>query len=292
MKFVLGLLLSGAILAWSGPGHAVIQLAPTIVGASAPGNGANASFIVIDGGWRGSSVLWDESSRQFGAANGLPIGGYAWGTGLWGRADWETVFAPGSSVPRLAQWEQLAAVISYGDSCYNDTWGPTWGQTGALTPPPGTPTLPDGGCPEGAAPKVGNVDNWASRFTGFIRITRPGEYNFSSLYDDGFFFNLYGATGQMVSLGVDYLNPRDRRGFAENLALSVGLYRFELGAWDRLEAGAIDLRWMTPGSREWSLVPTEHLLAFVPLPGTAALLLGAIVGLRVSRRRGAERASR
>lgn len=288
MNTVIRTLVCCAALAGSAPGHALIQLAPTIAGPSGPGQGANASFVVIDGNWRGSSVLWDESNRQFGpGAPGpsLPIREFTWGTGLWGRADWDSVFAPGSTVPRLTQWDQLAPQISFADTCYNDTWGSSWGFAGALTPPPGTPVLPVGGCPEGTTPKAGNLDNWASRFSGYIRITTAGVYNFGVLYDDGFFFDLYGESGQKVSMAVDYLNPRDRRGFAENLALSVGLYRFEMGAWDRLEAGVVELSWLTPGTSDWTRVPTAHLLASVPLPGSLGLMLAGALGWGAWRRR-------
>jgi len=81
----------------------------------------------------------------------------------------------------------------------------------------------------------------------------------------------------MHSIGMDYLNPRDRLGFADDFSLSEGLYYFELGAYDRLEAGVVDLRW-SRGGGEWNLVHPEHM-ASVPEPGTLALLAAALAAL-------------
>jgi hypothetical protein len=70
-------------------------LAPTIAGPAAAGSGANASFVAIDGNWQGSTVLWDEANQRYGQCSA--IGAYAWGTGVWGRADWDAIFTPGSA---------------------------------------------------------------------------------------------------------------------------------------------------------------------------------------------------
>lgn len=131
---------------------------------------------------------------------------------------------------------------------------------------------------------AGNLDNWIARYTGYIRITEAGVYRFSNLYNDGFFLDIYGAPGQKVSNSQDYLNQVNRRQ-GEDLLLGVGLYAFELGSWERLEAGVIDLRWLRPGQSSWELVPSTHLLASVPLPGTLAFgALGALLGLGFGRR--------
>jgi hypothetical protein len=83
-------------------------------------------------------------------------------------------------------------------------------------------------------------------------------------------------------MGRDFLNARNRDSFAQNLVLSEGLYQFELGAWDRLEAGFVDLRWKLPGASDFTLIPAQNLLSSagggsVSLPGTLAL--GAAAGL-------------
>ena len=251
-------------------------LAPTIAGPAAAGSGANASFVAIDGNWQGSTVLWDEANQRYG--QGSAIGAYAWGTGVWGRADWDAIFTPGSTVPRLDAWSGVVTEINHGDTCYNQEYSGTWGSARLvpLSLPGGTPESPCAPATgdRSAQPAPANLDNWVSRFTGYIRITDPGQYNFSVLYDDGFFFNLFGEAGQKVQLGLDFLNPRDRLGFTDNLELSVGLYQFELGAWDRLQAGIIDLRWWRPGQTTWDLVPVGNLVADVGMPGT--FLLGSV----------------
>ena len=97
----------------------------------------------------------------------------------------------------------------------------------------------------------------------------------------------------MLSLSNDFLNPRNRVGFASSLLLDVGLYAFELGAYEHLEAGVVELSWMRDNGA-WSRVPTGHLVAMgevtpVPEPGTWALMLAGLVALGslVSRRRAA-----
>ena len=262
-----------AMTALSGVASADITVNPTYAGPADAGTGVNASFIAIDGNWKGSTVLWNESTRQYGndpsAAGFAPIGSYAWGTGLWGRADWQSINAPGSTIPVLSSSSLLAPVINYANNCYNQTFAPST---------PGTQPLAGAtaDCPPGAS-VANNLNNWTSRFTGFIRITTPGAYNFSVLSDDGFFFDLYGSGGAKQSIQRDFLNARNVDTFSQSLVLSEGLYQFELGAWDRLEAGAVDLRWKLPGAADFTLIPTQNLVASVSMPGTLAL--GAIAGV-------------
>lgn len=281
----------------------VIPLAPLHAGSFATGSGADASFVRINGDWQGSTVLWSESQRAFG--NGAPDGSYvaigtqAWGTGLWGRADWAQVQAAaagqgGVGAPAvLQQVSGVGSTINYGNSRYNECYSGTWGTAGLV--PMFTPSGPLGDCSD---PARGDAmhENWTSHFYGYIRIAEAGLYNFSVLYDDGFFFNLVGAGSQTLGIEQDFLNPRNRLGFDEDLLLSEGLYAFELGAWNRLAAGVVDLRWARGGSDtpDWTLVPTENLLpsSAVPEPATAPLLalaLAGVVGL-VRRRASAGRA--
>lgn len=299
-----GLALVVGAAALPAPAHAgVVSLAPLYAGSYATGTGADASFVRINGDWQGSSVLWSESQQAFG--NGAPGGSYvaigtqSWGTGLWGRADWAQVQAAaaglgGAGAPTvLQQVNGMGSTINYGNSRYNECYSGTWGA--AELAPMLTPFGPLGNCSD---PARGDAlhENWTSHFHGYIRIAEAGLYNFSVLYDDGFFFNLVGAGSQTLGIEQDFLNPRNRLGFDEDLLLTEGLYAFELGSWNRLAAGVVDLRWARGGgeSPEWTLVPTENLLpaSAVPEPATLPLLaaaLAATVGL-VRRRASARRA--
>jgi len=259
-----------AAVAFTSASQAAVVLAPQHGGSFATGTGASATFLQIRGSWQGSTVLWDEDSRSFGT--GEPIGSFAWGTGLWGRADFDAVqeayLTSGCAGFVTNCWTGLAPVINFGNRTYNAAYDASWGSAQPLPDPIGE-------------------ENWTAHFTGFIRIAEAGEYNFSVLNDDGFFLRLIGAGGASLDIGRDFLNPRDRNGFDENLQLSPGLYGFELGMWNRLEAGVVDLRWLRPGSDAWTLVPTEHLLpaGSVPAPGTLALAGATLALLGATRRR-------
>lgn len=267
-----GLLLSLAAL--SGPVQAdPIVLAPSLAGQYQAGDGVDARFLKVDDAWQQSSVLWDDANGQYGT--GVAISTFAGGTGLWGIADWQT--ANLSPTPGMVQgsWSGRVAQIAWGDDLYNDLYGATWG-TVDLAPLFSGPS---------------SQDNWTSSFGGYIRITEAGLYNFSVLHDDGFFFKLHGAGGSTLALSNDFLNPRDSLGFGSNLQLSAGLYSFELGAYDRLEAGVVELSWSRDGG-DWTRVPTAHLVAYdavvaVPEPGSWGLMaLGLLaVGAYAARRR-------
>ncbi len=251
--------------------HAAVVFDPLLAGQYAAGNGVNATFRRIDGAWTGTSVYWKEGTGgapgQYSNApgNGFQrIGTYAWGTGLWGLADWAAVNAPGSTLP-VQSWSGRVATIDHADIEYvNAGYAATWGAVGALPA-------------ELFAGTTGAQDNWTAYYAGYLRIVDPGLYNFAVLYDDGFFLRIYGADGTELELSSDFLSPRNRLGFADDLQLSSGLYRFELGAYDRLEAGVVSLAWMNRG--EWITIPREYLVSDpvpIPAPATAGLLLIAI----------------
>lgn len=263
--------------AWAAP----TVLAPLHAGQFDKGTGADAAFLKIPDDWHASAVLWNESTQSYGS--GTPIGGIDWGTGLWGRADWQTAqdAARGTGGPFapsiVNSWSGQVSAINFADVYYNRQWSATWGAV-PLAPLFRTPS--DG------------QNNWTAHFSGFVRIETPGEYDFSVLNDDGFFFDLTGADAT-VETGRDFLNPRDRNGFGEFFALSTGLYGFELGAWDRLEAGAIDLRWRQKDTDPWTLVPTENLLPpnAIPEPSVGALLALGLGALTLSQHLGRRRKS-
>jgi hypothetical protein len=281
------------------PARAAYVLAPQYAGTFAAGSGADAAFHRITNDWQGSAVLWDEANRRFGS--GEPIGSFSWGTGLWGQVDWAAVQQAAAGQPSAAggalvqSFNGVLGDINHSNSRYLECYTATWGAASLV--PLFSPSAPLGNC---ADPEAGDPaqQNWTARYSGFIRITEAGEYNFSVLHDDGFFFRLIGAGGSELDIGRDFLNPRDRIGFDQNLQLDVGLYGFELGAWNRLGAGVVDLRWQAAcgtGPCDWTLVPTESLVSAgqIPEPPLPLLLLVAALaaGAASRARRGAGRAS-
>ena len=261
-----------AALAWPALG-APVALAPAQAGQFQAGSGVDATFLKVVDSWQQSTVLWNQGTQQYGS--GTPISGYGWGTGLWGIADWHT--AQQAPTPGMIEhsWSGRVAQVAWGDEKYNSLYGTTWGTVDLA------PLFTD----------TDSQDNWTSSFGGYIRISEAGIYNFSVLHDDGFFFKLRGADASQLELSNDFLNPRDALGFASNLQLGVGLYAFELGAYDRLEAGVVELSW-SRGDGDWSRIPTSHLVANddvtqVPEPGTWSLVLVGLMALAsmASRRR-------
>ena len=243
------------LLGLATPAHA-IPLAPEYAGTYLNGDGANSRWVQVADDWRGSLE-----------------GSESWGTGIWGLADQAAVMALADSDPAAVRTQTTrVAQIDFADQRFTDDWGATWG----------TPQL---------APIFDNhvgetQDNWASSFWGYIAITTPGAYNFGVLYDDGFRFSLFGAGGSSQSILIDGLNPRDRLGYSEDLQLSSGLYGFRLDAYERLEAGVVQLAWYAPGSDDWAVVPQSNLFTSpVPEPAVPLLMLAglAAIGVRIRR---------
>ncbi|HRP27111.1 MAG TPA: PA14 domain-containing protein [Burkholderiaceae bacterium] len=276
-KQIARLVLAG-LAACASAAHADVVLAPELAGLYQAGSGVDGHFLKINDAWHDSSVLWNEETQSFGS--GVAIGSLEWGTGIWGLADWHTAYSSPTPGMIEASWTGRASPISYGDADYNTLYGATWGEVGLA--PLFAPNGPSAG-----------QDNWTSHFAGYVRITEAGTYNFSVLHDDGFFLRLGGADSTL-SIENDFLNPRERLGFESNLQLGVGLYSFELGAYDRLQSGVVELSWSRDGG-DWSVVPIENLLmpgdvAPVPEPSSWAMMVAGLLGVgafAARRRRGA-----
>jgi len=243
------------LLGLAAPAYA-LPLTPQYAGLYQNGDGANSRWVQVADDWRGNIY-----------------GDQAWGTGIWGLNDHAQVMGLAGNDSSVVQ--TLAThvdQINFADQRFINEWGSSWS----------TPQL---------APIFDNhagetQDNWASSFWGHIAITTAGAYNFGVLYDDGFRFSLFGSGGSSQGIQIDGLNPRDRLGFAEDLQLSPGLYGFQLDAYERLEAGAVQLAWITPGSSDWALVPQAHLFASpIPEPSVPMLMLAGLAALGLSARR-------
>jgi hypothetical protein len=255
-----------------------IELLPQYAGSFAAGGGADTTFLQIDGNWHGSTVLWDDATQTYGS--GAPIGSYAWGTGLWGRADWQAIEtaalggADTGAARIINRWSGIQPTINFANALYNTNYSATWGA--ATLVPFFQPADP-----------VSAQEDWTVHVHGYIRITQAGAYDLSVLNDDGYFLRLVGAGGAVLEASRDFLNPRERNGFADSLLLSPGLYGLEIGMWNHLEAGVVDLRWHQPGSSNWELVPTTSLLPLsaVTEPAGTALLAAGLAVLTTTLRR-------
>jgi hypothetical protein len=244
----LGLVLPGAAPA--------SQLDPLIPGVFDNGDGANSHWVQVVDDWRGAIY-----------------GQEPWGTGIWGLADHALVLGMDRGSKSVVQtWSGRVDTINFGDLEFLEAWGATWGVT----------ELP----PFFTVDPSEYQDNYAVRFWGYLAVTAPGAYNLGVLYDDGFRLTLQGAGGATDGIEQDGLNPRDREGFADDLLLSPGLYAYTLDAYERIEAGVVNLSWLTPGSDDWTPVPRSHLFTTpVPAPPVLALLAPGLV-LLLRRRRG------
>lgn len=245
------------LLAGLSPAANAVTLVPQYAGTFTNGNGANSQWVQVSEDWRG------------------PINGTEpWGTGIWGLADQAVVMNLNSGDTDVVKTLSTRVdQINFADQEFNATGQTKWGAT---------PLAPIFSAVPGEY-----QNNWASRFTGYLAVTTPGDYNLGVLYDDGFRLSLTGAGGQTVSLAKDGLNFPDRLGFAENLQLTNGLYAFQLDAYERLEAGVVQLSWLTPDAPSWSVIPKANLFTTpVPEPGMSLLMLAglAMVGWRTLKR--------
>jgi hypothetical protein len=251
-----------------------IELLPQYTGNFGVGGGADTTFLQIDGSWHGSAVLWNDSTQTYGS--GMPIGSYAWGTGLWGRTDWQAIQTAAlggadAGAPQIVnRWSGIQPTLNFANALCNTDYSATWGAAKLET------------FFDPAGP-VSHQENWTVHVNGYVRITEAGACDLSVLNDDGYFLRLVGAGGTSLEASRDFLNPRERNGFEDSLLLSPGLYGLELGKWNRLEAGVVDLRWRQPGSSNWELVPlrTANASALVRRRSRSSLIADHFAPLRV-----------
>lgn len=180
----------------------------------------------------------------------------------------------GPGAPTIVnQWTGQVSSINYANPCYNNAY---FFGTGARRrrclsmPAPAAPT-----------PATG------PRISAALRASPRPASTTSACCTTTVFFRLIGEGGQTLEIGKDFLNSRDRLGFAGDSDLSVGLYGFELGSWNRLEAGVVDLRWSRDEGTTWTPVPTTNLVpgSAVDEPALPLLLVAALAAALAVRRR-------
>jgi hypothetical protein len=254
-----------ALLLALAPVAQALPLAPQYEGVYLDGDGANSRWVQVANRWRGS--IYGDERR---------------GTGISGLADHAVVMELDAGDRKVKRTlETRVDQINFGDQAFINRWGRTWGV------PELAPLFDD------SAPGRNGQNNWASSFWGYIAIPEAGAYNFGVLFDDGFRFSLMGAGGESVQIFKDGLNPRDRLGVAADLLLDPGLYAYQLDAYERLQAGVVQLSWWTPGAKNWAVIPTANLhtgapaalaVRAVPEPTVALLLLAGLASFGLTTR--------
>ncbi|MHB8741677.1 MAG: hypothetical protein ACYC9L_00995 [Sulfuricaulis sp.] len=251
-------LLLGAILASTFASTAMatlVDLTPIVPGVFTGGNGANSSWVQVLNNWQGPSTF----SQQNGGISSLQDANAALA-----MSSGDTGF--------LRSANAVMSDINAGNDLYNQDWGSSWGYANM-------PPLFNSGDP--------NQENYAGHVWGYLSVPTAGNYNFGALYDDGFSFTIWGANGSQ-SMSVDGLNSRDRLGFASNLAMQPGLYRYDLVGYNRLQAGVLNLGWWYgPTTSDFAVIPqTDLYTAPVSLPPAAWLFGSGLLGLiGIARRR-------
>ena len=218
------------LLAILSPAHAaVINLDPLQAGVYTGGDGALSRWVQVTDDWNG---IW----------------------GVEQLADQKKVMDLSPGDPGILRTlETKVSTINFSDDVYREKWAndPAWSQF--VTQP----------VPLFLSTDL-NQNDYAARFTGYIAITTPGEYNFGVLSDEGFQFTLIGANGSYSSQ-LDSLNPRTLVGFDSNFAMQAGVYQFTLDTYEHTQAGVISLNWWHgPGASEFSLVPQTSLFSTIP----------------------------
>lgn len=233
----------------------VVTLSPLVSGVFTGGDGVNSDWVQVANDWQGPS----DFSQAYGGISTLADAAAALA-----MSSGDAGFLRGTSA--------TMSNINAGNDLYNTMWGSDWGYADM-------PPLFGTGDPD--------QENYAAHIRGYIAVPEAGNYNFGVLYDDGFAFTLWGAEGSH-SLSVDGLNPRDLTGFDYDLALTAGMYRFDLVGYNRLESGVLNLGWWYgPTTSDFAVIPQENLFtAAVPIPAAVWLFASGLLGLiGIARRR-------
>lgn len=257
-----------------------VSLQPLSTAGAATGTGLAGNWFKVDDDSRFSTLPYTDASGQSG-----PIASFAWGSGFWSMQDvhnaadgrFGNVLARASSVSAVSfanpLYNQLAADGSYG------SW--SMDHVRALAP-----ILDAPGCPQPAA----CTQNHAALFSGYLYIAQAGSFGLGVFADDAFALTLRGTDGTL-SLTHDSVVGSSGRDFLslDGLLLDAGYYALELGYFNRLDAGVLDLLWKPEGS-DWRSIDSTALFADlpqqVPEPGTMPLSVLAllVVGLMMLRR--------
>lgn len=211
------------------PAHATVTLNPLQTGLYTNGDGALSRWVQVTDSWNGQWGIEQLADQK--AVMDLPAGD------------------PGI----LRSLETKVSTINFSDDIYRTTWSNTDAWKQFVTRP--VPLFPE---------TDPNQNDYAAKFTGYIAITTPGEYNFGVLSDDGFHFTLTGANGSYSS-ELNGLNARTLVGFDSNFAMTAGVYQFTLDTYEHKEAGVISLNWWHgPGASDLSLIPQSSLFSTIP----------------------------
>lgn len=276
MKFsgLLGVLLVSAGV--SAPAQAAIVLDP-LAGVGGLASGVlDVTWLWVDDEARFSTQLWLEPGEDAPRE----IGSFGWGTGIWATSDLALLKDPGH--PAILGSASGKTGVNFANQIYNDHvasgayggWG--WDLQRPLA---------------GAVTASGQQTNYAGFMSGYLYVPRAGLYDFGAFVDDGFTFMLYGLGGESAGFsrgtmagttsGRDFVQMSDRLG--DGLMLGKGFYALSIDYFNRLEAGVMDLRWLTPGNGDWVSINNDNLFHAVPEPGMLALL--GIAGIGLMRRR-------
>ena len=128
---------------------------------------------------------------------------------------------------------------------------------------------------------------FAVRYSGFLNVAVSGQYSFQALTDDGFSLLL---GGEQISA---FDGDRAPASTEVTLTLDDGLYSLEMVGWEQIGNFVDELSWIRPGDSAYAVIGTAaggkalftSAPAAVPVPAALPLLVSALGGLGLLRRR-------